>query len=198
MRDLVRAHDGLVQFEQKSGLSGRRTLHLAVGVDPARFDDFVSSLREIGKLASIDIHKVDKTNDYKELQAKRRSLEKSRASLVALNEQGGKLDELMGLQERILSIEERIQALGIQLGEFDQENEFCTVKLTLIERVRVVPSQIPFYHRAKVALEWTIVFYFQALGALAVGALAVLLIMLVQEKLAVAQRLFRKLEEDGT
>ena len=42
------------------------------------------------------------------------------------------------------------------MGSFDSENEFCTVNISLQEgKIR----KITFYHRVKVALEWTIKYY---------------------------------------
>lgn len=193
--DAIEQHAGLIQFQQSSGLDERRALHLAVGVDPERFDELVSELRQIGKLASIRIHKLDKTNDYQALQAKRISLEKARDSLIALKGQGGKIEELIRLEERILETEERIQNLGIQLGEFDEENEFCTVKLSLVEKTRVAAASIPFHHRAKVAFEWTTLRYLQLMGILACGTILVFVALLVLEKLRAMQRLVTKLSE---
>ena len=195
VRRAIKQHAGLVQFEQTSGLANKRRLQLAIGVEPDRFDALVNDLRQLGKLAHIRIHKADKTNDYKELNAKRISLEKARSSLIALKGQGGKVDELIRLEERILKVEEDIQNLGIQLGEFDEENEFCTVKLSLIERVERTAAAIPWYHRAKVAFEWTTLRYLQLVGILCAGLLLVFILLLALEKLRALQRLVSKLQE---
>ena len=39
----------------------------------------------------------------------------------------------MGLENRILEIEQQLQGLGVSLGNFDDENEFCTVHFSLLE-----------------------------------------------------------------
>ncbi|MEZ4439879.1 MAG: DUF4349 domain-containing protein [Polyangiaceae bacterium] len=198
IRDVVGQHRGLVQFEERSGLSGGQTLQLAVGVDPARFDELVQALRKIGELASIHIHKVDKTNDYKELQAARRALVATRDALTALKTQGGRVDELMSLEQSILEHEERIQKLGVQLGEFDEENEFCTVKLTLAELAPLAAVTIPFVHRAKVAFEWTAVFYLRLVGIALGGALLLLVLLALAQRLRAVQFLLASLETSGS
>lgn len=153
IRSLIKTQNALIQFEQRSGLAKRRRLNLAIGVDPNKFESFNEALSKIGKLTAIQIDKLDKTNEYKTLNAKKASLEKTRESLIALKTQGGKVDELINLENRILEIEEQIQGFGLKLGEFDKENEFCTVKYTLIENSALV-SNLSFFDRAIEAFAW--------------------------------------------
>ena len=193
VREAIESHAALVQFERQSGLAGGRALHLGIGVDPNRFDSLTSELRRIGRLLDIHVHKVDKTNDYRELQAKRASLEQTRAALQALKGQGGRIDELVKLEERVLEIEERIQNLGIQLGDFDEENEFCTVKLTLIEQPAA--RTIPWHHRVKVAFEWTLVHYLKLLGIVLGGALLALVVIALLDRIGAIRGLVHKLGE---
>lgn len=164
-RKLIKDFNALIQFEQKSGLKGGRYLHLAIGVDPTMFEVMTDSLSKIGKLVAFRVDKVDKTSEFKNLQAQKISLEKNLNNLISFKSQGGKLEELIELEGKILEMEEKIQALGLNLGEFDEENEFCTVKYTLEEYKERV-SSISFSHRLKVAFEWTIEYYSYLLGLL--------------------------------
>lgn len=164
-RQLITDFNALIQFEQKSGLTGRRYLHLAIGVDPTKFEEMTDSLAKIGKLVGYRVDKVDKTSEFKNLQVKKTSLEKNLSSLISFKSKGGKLEELIALESKILEMEEKIQALGIDLGEFDEENEFCTVKYTL-EEFKVNKQTISFIHRLKVAFEWTIEYYAYLIGLL--------------------------------
>lgn len=158
IREVVENLKSIIQFEQKSGTTGYRYLNLAIGVPPENFDALIDSIKQIGALQSINISKTDKTNEYKELNAKRISLEKTRESLISLKTHGGTIAELIELENQILSIEEQIQDLGISLGDYDSENEFCTVKLTLRESIYKT-VEISVMQRMKVALEWTIKYY---------------------------------------
>ncbi|MDV6235795.1 DUF4349 domain-containing protein [Leptospira ellisii] len=159
VRDLINSTGSIIQYENSSGLKQRknRIVKLAVGVPPEKFDPLVQEFKQIGKTLLLTIDKKDKTNEYKDLQAKKESLLKIRASLNALKNKGGRIDEYVSLENRILEIEDEIQKLGISLGEFDSENEFCTVLLTLYENK--ASDEIGFLHRVKVALEWTIKYY---------------------------------------
>jgi len=162
IRSLVEQTQSVVQFENTSGLktSKNRIINFTIGVPPEKFDAFVEEIKNIGKITSVNIDKRDKTNEYKELQSKKESLLKIRASLIALKNKGGKIDEYINLENRILEIEEKIQKLGLSLGEFDSENEFCTVKVKISESSS---TKIGFLHRIKVAFEWAVK-YFLLLG----------------------------------
>lgn len=153
VRTVIKDHNALIQFEQNVGLAGSRCLHLAIGVHPDRFDEMIAAVRKVGSLASVRINKKDKTNEYRELTAKKESLRKTHEALLALKRRGGKIEEYMQLENRILEIEKEIQKYGVRLGEFDEENEFCTVKFTLAESS---VAGISFPHRIKVAFEWTV------------------------------------------
>ncbi len=88
---------------------------------------------KIGSIKSKEITKIDKTNEFRNLNAKKASLETTRQSLIELKKQSGKIEEFVNLQNRILEIEQQLQDLGVLLGNFDEENEFCTVRFSLHE-----------------------------------------------------------------
>ncbi len=155
-RQQIKANNALIQFEQKTGNTGNRSLHLVIGVPPAQFDTLYARLIQIGYVRSKQITKTDKTNEYKELNAKKASLEQIRASLIDLKSKGGKIEEYIDLENRILDIEQQLQALGVSLGNFDEENEFCTVKFSMVEGK---VSKISLLHRVKVAIQWTVSIY---------------------------------------
>ena len=148
----IAEYGGVTQLERALGLTGFRTLHLGIGVPPDRFDAFITAIRAIGRTAQIEIVKNDKTNEYLQLRARRTTLDKARAALEVLKEQGGSTDERMKVQNRLTEIEQQIQDLAVSLGDFDSQNELCTVKLTL--RERTAPLQAGFWTRARISTEW--------------------------------------------
>lgn len=176
----IKGYDGLIQFENKSGNKGYRKLNLIIGIPPENFDSIYNRLITVGKIQSKQITKTDKTNEYKELNAKKTSLEKIRASLIELKSKGGRIDEYMQLENRILEIEQQLQELGVSLGNFDDENEFCTVNVLLSEG-RV--TEIGIMHRVKVAMEWTIKTYVMLMLSLTFMTLFAYLLLLSIEKI---------------
>ena len=181
-RTLISEHNAIVQFEQNSGLRGRRLLSLSIGVPPEKFDGLIDQIKSIGRLSSIRLDKTDKTNEYKELNANRVSLEKVRDSLVNLKGKTGNIDEYINLENRILEVEREIQSTGVKLGEFDQENEFCTVKFGLEEGAAPANAGVPFIHRVKIAGEWAIKYYLMFIAILAFAALLSFLTVTLAER----------------
>jgi len=189
LRQNITDRNALIQFEQKNGNKGHRKLHLVIGVPPENFDQLYENLVQIGQVISKQITKKDKTNEYKELNARKASLEKIRSSLIELKSKGGKIDEYMGLENRILEIEQQLQDLGVNLGDFDDENEFCTVKFSLNEGQEV---KISFIHRLKVALEWTVKIYLRILMMLSFLLFSAFIILLILDKLRIIEKLLKK------
>lgn len=187
VRSTIKEFRALVQQERRSGLTGRRSLYLAIGVAPGKFDSMVAAVEKIGRILSKRISKKDKTNEYKDLNAKKKSLLQIRANLLGLKNRGGKIAEFISLENRILEIEEQIQKLGVRLGEFDAENEFCTIKFALLERPNA--AGISLLQRIKVALEWTLKFYIIFLGILFLAVLISLLLTRLLEKMKLLQQL---------
>jgi len=184
-RKTIENLDALIQFEQKSGNIGYRKLNLVIGVPPENFDAIYNQLITIGNVQAKQITKKDKTNEYKELNAKKQSLEKIRNSLIDLKSKGGKIEEYMGLENRILEIEQQLQGLGVSLGDFDDENEFCTVQFSLLEGKEV---KIGLMQRVKVALEWTVKMYLQIMATLFFLTLFAYFILLGIDKLKVLEK----------
>jgi Domain of unknown function (DUF4349) len=171
----------VVQYEQNRGNEGARELHLVVGVVPERFDSFCVQVQQIGKIQVREITKVDKTNEYRQLNAKKTSLEKTLASLNELKSRGGNINDYVALHDKILAVESELQGLGVELGNFDTENEFCTVRFSLYEGAAT--KSISLLHRIKVALEWTLQYFALLLFVAVAGAVFVLVVLLVIDRL---------------
>lgn len=180
--DLIKQEQIMIQFEQRAGLVPARQLNIALGVVPDKFDSTIEALRKIGELKSIQIDKNDKTNEYKKLEAERLSLEKARATLLELRQKDASTADLISLTNQLLDVEKQIQALGVSLGDFDANNEFCTVKFSLKERRADKIVSISFLQRAKIALEWTAGVYFMFWLVLFLGLGALWLLLSLIEK----------------
>lgn len=183
IRGKVDNYKGVIQYEKALGKKGNRELHLMIGINPATFDSFYHEIQGIGVIRSMSITKIDKTNDYRQLNAKKISLEKTMTSLEALKKTGVSGSDLLTIYDRQLMLEQQLQDLGVDLGAFNTENEFCTVKLSLYEGATA--KSISFIHRVKVALEWTLHFFaFAVMGAVGL-VLCVFVLLLFIDKLNV-------------
>jgi hypothetical protein len=185
----IESAGALVQYEQLQGLGRRRTLHLGIGVPPGKFDAFVEEMRKIGKLTQLSVVKNDKTNEYRQLRAKRESLEKALKTLVELNSSGGSVDERLKVQARMSELEGKLQELGVSLGDFDSENEFCTVKVTLTEAG--APATLSLSHRVFDAFVWSTGYFLTLTGgflalciAFWLGAIVLSMLVRLSQRLA--------------
>lgn len=176
----IKAYTGVIQYEQRNGNPGERQLHLLIGVAPAQFDSFYTAVQSIGRVRFTEVTKVDKTNEYRQLNAKRTSLEKTLASLNELKTSEGRITDHVELLEKIRGIESELQDLGVELGNFDTENEFCSVRFSLYEGA--AEKKIGMMQRLRVALEWTLQFYAIAIVCIAGILLAALLLAVLVDK----------------
>ena len=87
----------------------------------------------------------------------------------------------------------QLQEQGVELGNFDAENEFCTVKFSLFEGA--AEQKIGLMRRIKVALEWTIKYYGILVFSLPGLAAFLFILLLIIDKLRVVNRVTSKLNE---
>ena len=126
---------------------------------------------------------MDKTNEFLNLKAQRASLESTLKALVELKSHNGRIEELISLQEKILEIEKKLQELGVMLGEYDEVNEFCSVKLVLNENKDILIYPPHIVKRLMIAFTWAIKVYLALSVALFFGALAIHFILLIIDKI---------------
>lgn len=181
LRETSRGFNAIIQYEQRSGNPGHRDLHLMIGVRPESFDSFYTVVQQIGRVYANTVTKVDKTTEFRELNAKKASLEKALASLTDLKNRAGSISDLVGLHDKILEIERQMQELGVELGNFSAENEFCTVRFSLHERAAA--RTISFLGRVFDALVWTAQYYLLVLLGLALVLVVAWLLAVVASRL---------------
>lgn len=189
----TKSYNAIIQYEQNLGQKGNRQIHLLIGINPAKFEDFYVELQKIGVLKDTEITKVDKTNEYRQLNAKKISIEKMLQSLTELKSKGGQIADFISLNDKILEVEEQLQGLGVELGNFNTENEFCTVRFSMYEGA--TEKSISFMHRTKVALEWTIK-YFAIIAITSLFILVAIFILLtIIDKLKIITTVNNKLNQ---
>jgi cell division protein FtsI/penicillin-binding protein 2 len=193
IKTLTKNFNGIIQYEHNQGNSGNRKIDLSIGISPEKFEYFYEKVQKFGVVIKKEITKTDKTNEYKELNAKKVSFEKILISLLELKQKGGNIKEYIELNYKILEIEQQLQDLGVELGNFDVVNEFCTVNMYIVEGENVV--SISFIHRVKVAFEWTILYYINTLVVLFLIILVSYMIILFVDKLKLLNIIYKDLNK---
>jgi len=168
----------VVQVENKQGLPGNRRNEMVIGVRPEYFDEAVESISKIGKVISRTETQQDKTAEYRQMLADKATLEKTKESYIALRQKGGSITELLALEEKIIEIEGKIQKQSVDLGEYSDDNAFCTINYTLKERT----GAVGLGNIARIlgnSLKWTAACYSAILGIITLTAVASLIILIV-------------------
>ncbi len=170
----------IIQYEQRTGNPGHRNLHLMIGVRPELFDSFYVVAQRIGDIYINEVTKVDKTTEFRELNAKKSSLVKALSNLTDLKNRAGSISDLVGLHDKILDIERQMQELGVELGNFSAENEFCTFRFSLTENAAT--RTISLLRRLFDTFTWTLQYYLLTLFGLALMLVVSWLLMVVGAK----------------
>lgn len=177
----IQQYDAIIQYEQILGGKGHRKAHFLIGVSPNLFDKYYKEILKISSLNDCEVTKIDKTNEYRQLDAKKKTIENALNSLKELKNKNGQISDYVSLNDKILEIEEKAQELGVELGNFNQENEFCTVKLSIYEGNTI--KSISFLFRVKISLEWTIKYFAIIIVSVFFMCLAVLIILTILDKI---------------
>ena len=193
IRATVQSESAIIQVQKKSGTNGNQQLYLQIGVQPEKFDRFIEMMKNFLDVINFSVAKTDKTNEYRELNSKIKTLQTTRSSLMDLKSKGGKIEEYIQLENRILAIDEKLQQLGVQMGSFDSENEFCTVNISLKEGKTL---QIGIFQRIKVALEWTIQYYLFLMFGVVLSLISAFLLLTILDKLKIIAGIRDKMRED--
>ena len=176
----------VVQMKNSRGLLGNRYLELTLGVAPENFKDAVDLIKTVGETVDAVENSTDRTTEFRNLMSQRASLENTRNAYIALKASGGTIADQIGLQEKILDVERQLQDLGVQIGEYSEENSLCTIAFTLSENGAEEPGGVSIgviFDCAISAGMWTI-FFCIAAAFVILGLMAfVLLVLFLQVKI---------------
>lgn len=193
LRDIIDTYQGVIQSENLTGLAGQQKLTMVAGVMPEHFDDVVEAMRAIGDLQGVTVNKVDKTAEFRSLQAEQETLIKTKESYIEIKERGGSLNDLLLLEDRILEVERQIQNLGVNLGIYASESSLCTINISLNEAESTVEntasgiSPVFVFNCIRESILWTAELYLLVIvvlfGVLIVTALSLKLTVSIKRNM---------------
>ena len=199
LRSMIETNQGVIQVENLTGMEGSRKLTLTVGVIPESFDEVVETLKSVGDLQGFMVNKVDKTEEFRSLLAEQETLEKTRASYLAIKEKGGSIQDLLLLEDRILEVERSLQNLGVDLGIYSSESSLCTINITLNEMSandtagRITGAFVA--EHVSSSLTWTVTIYMLIILIVVGGLAAVTLSLVLTLAIKRALEIFRTNQE---
>ena len=193
VKNLSKKFNAVIQYEQNLGNKGSRESHLLIGVNPDSFDSFYHAIQKIGSIKAKEVTKIDKTNEFRKLNAKKVSLETTLASLNELKSKAGQIGDFISLHDKILEIESQLQELGVELGDFATENEYCTVRFSLHEGATA--KQISTIKRVRIALEWTIQYFAIFVFSMLILVCTIFILLVIVDKWNILRNIQRKMNE---
>ena len=123
----------VIQTEVAQGLAGSRTITRVIGVKPQYFESCLEAIKGIGILNSSTSQKNDKTYEYRQMLAQKQELEKRLESYASLRERNGSINEMLSLEDKIIEVESMLLQQAVDLGEYSDDNAFCTINVSLYE-----------------------------------------------------------------
>jgi hypothetical protein len=172
LRRIIEENNAVIQTETMVGLQGRQTLEMVIGIMPDSFETVVELIQGIGEMKSFNMSKTDRTNEYRELMAQMDTYRRSIESYEEMKGHGGDIRDLLLLEDKILDVQNKVQALGVNIGVFSTDNSFCTIKFSMRE-VEADSAEISLkfiFYCIKNAFFWTLYLY-MFIFALIIGVL---------------------------
>jgi hypothetical protein len=171
IRTVLEGQKAVVVNETAGGVAPARRLTLEVGVSPDKFDLLMAELQRIGRLESLRVEQHDRTGEFRQLAARRQSLNKHLETVSKLSARDNTTDDSLKLAREVKDIERELETLSAQAGDFLGKESLYTVSVTLVEDEagRHGPT-VPLARRAGNAFLWAVAWWGAAL--VIVGSLA--------------------------
>ena len=116
--------------------SGRTFGSVVIRVDANRFDSALSAIRALAvEVARETTSSTDVTEEYIDLSARRRNLERTEQQLLALMEQAGSVEDLLNVQRELSRVRGEIEQLEARIRYLEQTSAMSLIEVFLRESV---------------------------------------------------------------
>jgi len=115
---------------------GRTFGSVVIRVSADRFDSSLSAIREMAvEVARETTSSTDVTEEYIDLAARKRNLERTEQQLLELMEQAGTVDELLNVQRELTRVRGEIEQLEARIRYLEQTSAMSLIEVFLREAV---------------------------------------------------------------
>jgi hypothetical protein len=107
-----------------------------------------SAIKEIEVLGNVKDEKLtgeDITDDYKDIQTRLESAEKSRTRYLALLDKANSVNEILSIEREIERLDKEIEMYKGRLGRLSHLVQYATITVTTINEIRPGPAGYLFY-----------------------------------------------------
>lgn len=111
----------------------QKTYYLTVKVPPAKFDEFVSKLKGIGEIKSMDTSLEDVTEQYTDLNARISNLEAELSRLNALYERAENVEDVLLIEREVTRVQTNLDIYNQQKLDLERRSSMSTIQVRIYE-----------------------------------------------------------------
>ena len=116
----------------------------------------IKDVEMLGNVIDEKLNDEDITDDYKDLQTRLESAEKSRQRYLTLLDRANTVSEILSIEREIERLDKEIEMYKGRLGRLSHLVQYATITVTTVEEVRPGPVGYAFYGLYK-GLKWLFV-----------------------------------------
>ena len=125
---------------------GNRSVRVTIRVPSAKFPEALARIEKLGKVIWGNVEREDVTRQYIDLQARLRNAEREEERLAELMKRTAKLSDIVTVEEKLSSVQERIERLKGELSYLNERVALSTISVSLFEKgPGVVSAPGPFH-----------------------------------------------------
>ncbi|WP_181064214.1 DUF4349 domain-containing protein [Pseudoclavibacter sp. AY1F1] len=127
---LVEARDGRIDARSETG-GDSISAQLTARVPAADYDTFITELREVGEVVSVETTAVDVTLQKTDLASRVATLEASVTSLRGMLSSATEVDDLLAIETTLTERTSELQSLRAQLEVLEESIAYSTVSISI-------------------------------------------------------------------
>ncbi len=132
-------------------LATRRGPRITLRVPADRFESFLASMRELGRVLDESMQAQDVTKQHRDLKIRLENARKSRDRLLALLETATKVEDVLKIEKELHRLTEEIERSVATLASLDERIAFSTVA---VEFRSIAPAKSTPRKRKRSRFDW--------------------------------------------
>ena len=137
VKELVSANGGYLESNSTYGSVeyGGRSANMLARIPADKYQDFMSSVGDVGSLTSKSENVEDITSSYVDVQARLKSLNTKLERLQELEAEADNVTDLLEIEDRINDVQYQIESYTAQKKTYDDKIDYSTVSVDISEVV---------------------------------------------------------------
>jgi Domain of unknown function (DUF4349)/Putative zinc-finger len=134
--DIAEGAGGFIADSSYGEVDGRPQGELTLRVPAGRFAAAVKDVEALGTVRQRQISAQDVTEEFVDLEARRRNLERHEHQLLSFMDRAAKVTDLMAIEQELARVRGQIEQIAGRLRYLSHNVEMASITVTLSERAR--------------------------------------------------------------